>query len=245
MRLLNIEASPRRAASVSIAVAAAFVDAFRDAHPCVDVDTMNVWDEHLPDFDSEAIGAKYKAVSRQPMSAPERAVWERIQSLAERFREADFIVLGVPMWNFAYPYKLKHLTTLPVSGICYSPLTARRTGRRSKRGALSSSTFGDRATRPVSPPPPLPGSSIRRYIEFWLKFIGVSDVTSLTVEPTGRKMSRLRATRRSSRTRPSALRHHTSPRQQRMRDHRARRHRRCGMPRLLRAARPPNHHSDE
>jgi len=93
MRLLNIEASPRRAASVSIAVAAAFVDAFRDAHPCVDVDTMNVWDEHLPDFDSEAIGAKYKAVSRQPMSAPERAVWERIQSLAERFREADFIVL--------------------------------------------------------------------------------------------------------------------------------------------------------
>jgi FMN-dependent NADH-azoreductase len=35
----------------------------------------------------------------------ETAVWDKIQEPAARFRQADRIVLGVPMWNFAYPYK--------------------------------------------------------------------------------------------------------------------------------------------
>src|ERR1700723_1400999 len=33
-------------------------------------------------------------------------------ALARRFQAADRILLGVPMWNFAYPYKLKHLIDL-------------------------------------------------------------------------------------------------------------------------------------
>jgi len=104
MRLLNIESSPRGPKSVSIAVASAFLTAYREANPSVDVDTLNVWDEQLPDFDSQAIGAKYKGVSREPMSESESAIWDRIQSLAKRFQEADRILLGVPMWNFAaYP----------------------------------------------------------------------------------------------------------------------------------------------
>jgi FMN-dependent NADH-azoreductase len=39
------------------------------------------------------------------MDPAERAVWDKIQELAARFQRADRIVLGVPMWNFAYPYK--------------------------------------------------------------------------------------------------------------------------------------------
>ena len=34
-------------------------------------------------------------------------VWERIQSLIQRFQNGDRIVLGTPMWNFGVPYKLK------------------------------------------------------------------------------------------------------------------------------------------
>jgi len=112
MRLLNIEASPRGPNSVSIAVGNAFVAAFCNANPGVEVDTLNVWDAALPEFGSEAIGAKYKGVSKQRMNDAETVVWDSIQSLAHRFQEADRIVLGVPMWNFAYPYKLKHLIDL-------------------------------------------------------------------------------------------------------------------------------------
>src|SRR5882757_69661 len=46
------------------------------------------------------------------MSDAESTIWKSIQSLAARFQAADLIVLGVPMWNFAYPYKLKQLIDL-------------------------------------------------------------------------------------------------------------------------------------
>src|SRR5207245_6058990 len=99
MRLLNIESSQRGSKSAYIAVTNAFLEAYRQACPGVMVDTLNVWEEKLPDFDQEAIGAKYKGVNKEPMDQAETAVWDKIQELAVRFQQADRIVLGVPMWN--------------------------------------------------------------------------------------------------------------------------------------------------
>src|SRR5208282_5898696 len=76
-----------------------------DAVPSVIVDVMNVWDERLPEFDNAAIDAKYKGVAGSAMNEAETRVWNRIQELVARFKQADGIVVGVPMWNFAYPYK--------------------------------------------------------------------------------------------------------------------------------------------
>lgn len=184
MRLLNIESSPRDGESVSIAVAAAFLDAYRAHHPSVEVDTLNVWEEHLPDFDSEAIGAKYKRVSNAPMSAAESTVWHCIESLAQRFAHADRIVIGVPMWNFSFPYKLKQLVDLVTqrnllftfNGTSYGPLlnipralVVHVRGQSLEASASAGNPgFGFQAT----------------YIEFWLKFIGALEVKHLTVEHT-------------------------------------------------------------
>src|SRR5712671_5263547 len=68
MILLNIQASPRGSKSISTAAADAFVEAYSTAHPDVTVDNLNVWKEGLPEFDSEAIGAKYKGVAKEAMS---------------------------------------------------------------------------------------------------------------------------------------------------------------------------------
>jgi hypothetical protein len=56
MRLLNIESSPRGSRSASIAVTSAFLEAYRQACLGVMVDTLNVWEEKLPDFDQEVDG---------------------------------------------------------------------------------------------------------------------------------------------------------------------------------------------
>jgi FMN-dependent NADH-azoreductase len=184
MRLLNIVSSPRGAKSVSIAVANAFLDTYCTASPSTKVDTLNVWEENLPDFDSQAIGAKYKGVSGEPMDSSELSIWLRIQSLLKRFQEADRIVLGVPMWNFAYPYKLKQLIDLvsqrnmlfTFDGKTYGPmlkvpraLVIYVRGQSHDRGAgISSPGFKHQAD----------------YIDFWLKFIGVDEVKTLMVEHT-------------------------------------------------------------
>jgi multimeric flavodoxin WrbA len=107
MRILNIITSPRRERSASIAIAESFLSAYKKRTQGLEVDTLDVWTESLPEFDAEAIGAKYKGVSGEPMTPSERMTWERIKELASRFQKADRIVLGVPMWNFSIPYKAK------------------------------------------------------------------------------------------------------------------------------------------
>jgi FMN-dependent NADH-azoreductase len=124
MDLLNIVTSPRRERSASIAVIDSFLLEYQKTIKGVVADTLDVWTESLPEFDAEAIGAKYKGVSGEAMTSSERATWEKIRELASRFQKADLIVLGVPMWNFSFPYKLKQLIDLPVNGICFSRLCA-------------------------------------------------------------------------------------------------------------------------
>jgi FMN-dependent NADH-azoreductase len=51
------------------------------------VDTLNVWHERLPEFDYEAVGAKYKAVKHETMTEAESTVWARIQSLIQSLSE--------------------------------------------------------------------------------------------------------------------------------------------------------------
>jgi FMN-dependent NADH-azoreductase len=80
MRLLEIQSSARGKSSDSIALTKSFVEECKSNHSIV-VDTFNVWHESLPEFDYEAIGAKYKAVKHETMTEAESKVWERIQSL--------------------------------------------------------------------------------------------------------------------------------------------------------------------
>src|SRR6201997_5455649 len=184
MHLLYVESSPRGPRSVSSAVAQAFLEAYRHACPGLTVDTLNVWDENLADFDQEAIGAKYKGISKEPMDPAEAAIWEKIRELAARFQRADRIVLGVPMWNFAYPYKLKQLIDLACQrnmlftydGIEYGPLL------KTRRAFVVYARGGTYAED--SPTPASRFDHQKGYIDFWLKFIGVKEVRTLVVDGT-------------------------------------------------------------
>src|ERR1700757_2418674 len=111
MHVLNIVASPRKEKSVSAAIVDAFLSEYKERAGNL-VDTLDIWQERLPEFDFEAINAKYKGVSGEPMTPVETTTWEKIRELLSRFQRANRIVLGVPMWNFSVPYKLKQLTDL-------------------------------------------------------------------------------------------------------------------------------------
>jgi FMN-dependent NADH-azoreductase len=184
MHLLYIQSSPRGRRSVSIAVADAFLQAYRQVSHELTVDTLNVWEENLPEFDQEAIGAKYKGINKEPMGPAEAAVWHKIQELAARFQRADRILLGVPMWNFAYPYKLKQLIDLACQrnmlftydGTEYGPLL------KTDRAFVIYARGGTYAED--SPTPASRFDHQKGYIDFWLKFIGVKQVQTLVVEGT-------------------------------------------------------------
>jgi FMN-dependent NADH-azoreductase len=112
MHVLNIVTSPRREQSVSCAIVDAFLHEYRKQADGIDIDTLDVWQERLPKFDADTINAKYKGVSSDPMIPAEVTTWKKIGELASRFRRAGRIIIGVPMWNFSFPYKLKQLIDL-------------------------------------------------------------------------------------------------------------------------------------
>jgi FMN-dependent NADH-azoreductase len=182
MRLLDIQSSPRGESSDSITLTRSFIEACKSNDTSIIVDSLNVWHERLPEFDYEAIGAKYKAVKHEPMTEPESKVWERIQSLIQRFQNADRIVLGTPMWNFGLPYKLKHLIDLVAQrnylfsydGKQYGPLL-------NVEKAVVVCTRGSRFLE-GSPIPPSQFDHQATYLDFWLQLVGVRDLRSVIVD---------------------------------------------------------------
>jgi FMN-dependent NADH-azoreductase len=181
MKLLDIQSSPRGESSDSIALTEPFIEACESARPSIIVDTLNVWHERLPEFDPEAIGAKYKAIKHETMTEAESKVWERIQSLIHRFQTADRIVLGTPMWNFGLPYKLKQLIDLVAQrnylftydGKQYGPLL-------NVEKAVAVYTRGSRYLEGSPIPPSFDYQAT--YLDFWLRLIGVRDLRSVIVD---------------------------------------------------------------
>jgi FMN-dependent NADH-azoreductase len=181
MNVLHIQSSPRGDKSNSIALTNAFLSASRKVFPAIDEDVLNVWHENLPEFDAASIGAKYKAIRHEPMTEKESLTWNRIQELIGRFQRANRIVLGLPMWNFSIPYKLKQLIDLiaqrnylfTYDGKEYGPcldipkaLVVYTRGSVYREGTPIPPSFDHQAP----------------YIDFWLRMIGVHDVRSVVVE---------------------------------------------------------------
>ena len=94
MTILNIATSPRKEKSASRALVDAFLREYMKQAGDIVVDTLDVWQEWLPEFDAQTINAKYKGVSGEPMTPAEVTAWEKIRELASRFRRADRIVMG-------------------------------------------------------------------------------------------------------------------------------------------------------
>src|SRR6202022_3128146 len=186
MRILTMFTSPRRERSASIAIVDSFLFEYKKKIKGLVVDTLDVLTESLPEFGAEAIGAKYKGVSGEAMTPSERATWEKIRELASRFEKADRIVLGIPMWNFSFPYKLKQLIDLACQrnmlfifdGKEYGPaLNIDKAFVAYVRGQSEEAGFQ------TVPPPGF--EYVTKYIEFWLHFIGVHSITAMTVVSAG------------------------------------------------------------
>ena len=58
MNILNIVTSPRKEKSVSAAIVDAFLCEYKERAGNLLVDTLDIWQERLPEFDFDAINAK-------------------------------------------------------------------------------------------------------------------------------------------------------------------------------------------
>ncbi|MDO7653586.1 MAG: NAD(P)H-dependent oxidoreductase [Porticoccus sp.] len=182
-KLLYIEVSPRKDRSASIEVAQSFVSAFTEKDAGNTVETLDLWNTVLPEFDGDTINAKYRVLHGEDPTPEEIAAWKVITQITDQFQAADHYLFSSPMWNFSIPYKLKHyIDVISQPGLTwsFSPETGYEglvTGKSAtlvlaRGGEYSSST--EAAAMDFQ----------RTYLEMILGFIGFKDINTVLIEPT-------------------------------------------------------------
>ncbi|MBB5956749.1 FMN-dependent NADH-azoreductase [Saccharothrix tamanrassetensis] len=184
-KLLHVSASPRAEASESLAIASAFVEAYRESHPEDEVEHWDLWDGSLPAFGPAATGAKMAVIRGLEPVGEEAEAWRGVLAAVQRFVGADRLLFSVPMWNSGIPYVLKQFVDVVsqpglVFGLDaetgYQPLLA----GQGKRAAVvyTSSVWGPDVG-------PAFGTDFQStYFDDWLRWTGVTDVTRIRHHPT-------------------------------------------------------------
>ncbi|MEU7816609.1 NAD(P)H-dependent oxidoreductase [Pseudonocardia sp. NPDC049154] len=108
-RLLHVAASPRGAASESLAIASTFLDVYAETHPGAEITHRDLWDGTLPAFGPPAAAAKMEVFAGREPEGEGAAAWSAAVAEFRRFDAADRYLFSVPMWNAGVPYVLKQL----------------------------------------------------------------------------------------------------------------------------------------
>jgi FMN-dependent NADH-azoreductase len=182
-RLLYIQASPRGERSTSIAVAEAFVNAYRKSHPSDAITRLNLFQNELPPFDGFTLNAKYAVLNGLNHTPEEKAAWSKVTAIADEFKSYDKYVLASPMWNFSIPYKLKHYLDVLIQ----PDLTFSFSPESGYKGLVTGKPAFVALARGGEYPPGSPSEAWdfqSKYLLAALGFIGFTDIRVVMAEPT-------------------------------------------------------------
>ena len=182
-KLFYIEASPRKERAYSIKVAQQFLNTYKETNPSHTIESFDLWQTSLPEFDGATINAKYRILHGETHTDAEATAWNSVEELFNQFDSADKFVFSLPMWNFGVPYKLKHyidIITQPGLSFSFTPEDGYSGLVTGKPAAVIYARGGEYSSSEAAA-----GMDFqKRYLEMWLGFIGFTDITPILVEPT-------------------------------------------------------------
>lgn len=181
--LLHVSASPRGESSDSRALAGAFLDAHRRAHPEVAVEELDLFDGKLPAFGHLAAQAKMAVWGGGQPSAEQQGEWDAARAVFDRFAAADAYLFSVPMWNAGVPYALKQwidIISQPGWLFSFTPDAGDSGLIRGKKAAViyTSGVYQPGASLPY-------GADFHAaFFNDWLRYAGFTDVAEVRWQPT-------------------------------------------------------------
>jgi FMN-dependent NADH-azoreductase len=195
-KLLHLACSPR-ADSESAAGARVFLDQFRSVRPDWDIDLLDLWRDHLPEFAGEILDAKYARLNGKAFTDAQRDGFAEAERIAIRLSLADRVLISTPMWNFSIPYKLKQWLDLiiqpgltfrfdPAQG--YLPLLKDRPTLVILASGGDFVTGMNRGRVDMATP----------YLREALRFVGISNVRFVPLGPTTGPAEPIRDARKSA-----------------------------------------------
>ena len=178
MRVLHVVASPRDR-SRSEALAAIAIAALDRPQ----VTRLELWREALPELDGETVEGRYKLIHGEPVAAEVEHRWAELRAVADQAMAHDLWLISTPMWNFGLPYRLKHwIDCITHPGMTFTnDAVGNVTGLAAGRSAL---LIGAGALEFASPAQQDALDFQMRYLDTWLRFIGISDIHMVRAAPT-------------------------------------------------------------
>ena len=183
MKVLHINSSTRGENSQSLLIAEQVITQLKRKHTDLIIDEFNLFEDELPAFDKNAVGAKMALFTGQDSNSKEKEAWTKIKEVYDRFASADIYVFNVPLWNNNIPYILKQfidVVTQPGWAFGFDRSTGYIGLLNDKKAYVViasgvyyqgiSNNFGSDFATP--------------YLNDWLKFIGVSDIENIHISPT-------------------------------------------------------------
>ncbi|VXC27993.1 FMN-dependent NADH-azoreductase [Maribacter litoralis] len=178
-QILHIIASPRGMNSDSTKLANNYLKSLSD----IEVDTLNLWQEPLIEFDGDKAAAKGTFFGFGEMTNTLQTHWDKVVEVIDRFKGADEYVISVPMWNGSIPYKLKQyidVITQPHFTYKFHPDTGYSglLENKSARLFFTSGVYG------LNTPPSWGEDYHSTYLKWWLNMIGITDIKEVRFQPS-------------------------------------------------------------
>ncbi|GAB7022762.1 FMN-dependent NADH-azoreductase [Salidesulfovibrio brasiliensis] len=177
-KLLYVKGSPRTQRSHSIEVANAFVKECIRINPDIEVLERDLGTMELPELDEKTLNGKYNIMHGRDFSEEDRQAWAKVEAVIEDFKAADKYLFAVPMWNFNVPYRLKHYMDV-IAQPTYT-FTASPEGYNGLVEGKACVIYARGGNYPVDSAINFQGP----YFHFYLNFIGITDITTIEVQPT-------------------------------------------------------------
>lgn len=172
--LFQIKSSLFSGNGQSTQLAQQFVDAWRAAHPDGKVVERDLGADPVPHLTAERFGAFL--AKPEDRDAAQQAVVDFSDALIEELREADVIVLGLPMYNFGIPSTLKaYFDHIARAGVTFRYTATGPVGLLTGKKAY---VFAARGGQYVG----TPRDTQTGYVRDFLRFIGIDDVEFVYAE---------------------------------------------------------------
>lgn len=182
-KLLHIVGSPRKEESRSSALATMLVESWRALEPDLEVETLDLWREPLPEFDGDKAAAKMTVIAGGLHDQRTQSAWDEITQIASRFTRADAYLFSVPMWNGGIPYRMKlYIDLLMQPGILFS-FDAERGYQGLLKGKRAAAIYTSGVYKPGLPSQ-FGLDFHSSYMDWWLRSIGIDQIETIRYQPT-------------------------------------------------------------
>jgi len=176
-KILNIISSPRGEASNSIKLANAIIDELREKDPAAAVEVKDLTHKPFPHLEEAHLNAFFTPVEKHT-EANKEAIHHSDDAI-KQIMDADILVIGAPMYNFAIPSVLKSwFDHIARAGITFK-YTANGpeglvTGKKAYVAVTTGGIYSSGEAMAVD--------FVTPYIKTMLGFIGITDVTIVRAE---------------------------------------------------------------